>query len=404
MKQSKCNEVSQPLFSGSIAELLHPPSSQIPFLDGLRSIAVLLVISAHFTVRFVDAHGPNLYSRLPFVADGAVGVDLFFVLSGFFIGSQLWKELRERGTIDVARFVLRRGFRIWPLYFFTYFCVLAFDLIVGHGAPEHEYGWSDLVFITNFHSRGLVMGSWSLCTEEQFYIVAPLALFFFALKLRSIENFRPWLWGFLLTVPLIRALVWVHSTGSFFQHSPEVFMHSLYFSSLTHCDGLIMGLIIANLAVSREKPISKLDSPFILVAVAIALMIVLHLIQKEIFQFTISALLFGSFVWLGVQRQLSIFNSRIFYWISRLSFGMYLNHEYLCPWIVSVLLPKLPFSAWLPLFMNLIGVVLVTLLSIAVAFVTFCLVEYPFLQMRKIVLGRRASISVPIDVSPTGIS
>lgn len=387
-------------FSGSIADLLHPPASQIPFLDGLRTIAVLLVVNAHLSGQFRDVYGPNFYSTLPFTMNGAVGVDLFFVLSGFFIGNQLWKELRDCGTIDVGRFVLRRGFRIWPLYFFMFLCVFAYGLATGCGLSAKEYGWSDLVFITNFHNRGIVMGSWSLCTEEQFYIVAPLLLYFFARHLRLVRNCRPWLWGLLLSVPLIRTFVWIHHTSNFFQHSREVWMTSIYFGSFTHCDGLIMGLIIANLWVTRDKPQSKFATPWILVAVSIALMIVLHQIQKEIFQFTISAVCFGSLVWLGIQRNLSIFNSRVFYWISRLSYGMYLNHEYMCPWIMRVLISRLPFTSQHPALANMAGFAVVTLFSAAIALVTFCLVEYPFLQLRESVLGRRPSPHASPDASP----
>jgi peptidoglycan/LPS O-acetylase OafA/YrhL len=243
------------------------------------------------------------------------------------------------------------------------------------------------------------MGSWSLCTEEQFYIVAPLALFLLARHLRLIRRCRPWLWGLLLSVPLIRTFVWIHCTGHFFQHSPAVFLNSLYFSSLTHCDGLIMGLIIANLWVTRDKPPFRFATPVILVAAAIGLSIGLHQIQKEIFQFTISALVFGSFVWLGIQRNLSIFNSRIFYWISRLSYGMYLNHEYMCPWIVRAVLSRLPFTAQLPVLTNIIGFALITLFSAAIALVTFCFVEYPFLQIRKIVLEQHSSRPASTDLS-----
>jgi len=189
------------LFSGSIRELLHPPSSQIPFLDGLRAIAVLLVINQHMSAQFAKAYGANSYSGLTLVANGWIGVDLFFVLSGFFIGGQLWKELRDRGTISVSRFVMRRGFRIWPLYFFIFLCVLTFAMTFGGGAAGKEYGWSDLIFITNFHNRGLVMGSWSLCTEEQFYIVTPLALYFLSGRVGSIRSFRLWLWVLLFSVP-----------------------------------------------------------------------------------------------------------------------------------------------------------------------------------------------------------
>jgi peptidoglycan/LPS O-acetylase OafA/YrhL len=387
VKLSSRSAINTSLFSGSVSELLHPPAGQIRFLDGLRSIAVLLVISQHLSGKFAAVHGPNLYSRLPFVANGWMGVDLFFVLSGFFIGSQLWREHRDRRSIAVGRFVIRRGLRIWPLYFFTFLCVLIFATTIGHYAAAKQYGWTDLVFITNFYSRGLVMGSWSLCTEEQFYIVAPLALFFLAPHVKSIRSYRPWLWGLLFAVPLLRAVVWLHVTGHFFLHDPELFA-PLYYSSVTHCDGLIMGLIIANLWVTGDKPSCKFATPGVLVAVAIVLLILLHQVQKEVFDFTILALLFGSLVWFGLQCRTVIFNSRIFYWLSRLSFGMYLNHEYMCPWLVSRVLPRLPLSNRFPALTNIVGVALIATLSALVALGTFCFVEHPFLQLRKVVLGR----------------
>jgi peptidoglycan/LPS O-acetylase OafA/YrhL len=394
IRRPKRRLISSELFSGSIAELMHPPAGQIPFLDGLRSIAVLLVISGHLSYKFAEAYGQNRYSKLPFVANGWIGVDLFFVLSGFFIGSQLWKELKGRGSIAVGRFVMRRGFRIWPLYYFTYLCVLTFVLALGYGAAAKEYGWSDLVFVTNFHNRGIVMGSWSLCTEEQFYIVTPLALYFLARYIQSIRSYRPLLWGLLLAVLVLRAIVWTYATGHFFSHSRQFFA-TISYSSVTHCDGLIIGLIIANLWVTRDKPALKLATPGVLVAVAVVLMIGLNHIQREVFDFTVLALFFGSLVWLGLQRNINLFNSRLFYWGSRLSFGMYLNHEYMCPWIVGSLLPKLPFAARFPGFTNLMGVALITLFSAGISLVTFCLVEHPFLQMRKAVLGSHQKNSAP---------
>jgi peptidoglycan/LPS O-acetylase OafA/YrhL len=370
------------LFSGSISELLHPPASQIPFLDGLRSIAVLLVISHHLSGEFANAYGPTLYSKLPFVANGWVGVDLFFVLSGFFIGGQLWKEIQSRHCVHISRFVIRRGFRIWPLYFFTFLCVLAFYILFGHGASAQEYGWTDLVFITNYHSRGLVMGSWSLCTEEQFYIVTPIALYFFARRHHPIQNCRKWLWLLMLTVLFLRALLWVHVAGGFFQHTAAMFSQ-IYYNSITHCDGLIAGLIVANLWVTQEKTRSRFSKPGILVALSIAFLLVSHMFQKEIFDFTSLALFFASLVWFGLQHRPAIFNSRIFYWISRLSFGMYLNHEYMVSWVVNKLLPSSHVSTITSLAANLTGVILIILFSALTALITFCLVEHPFLQLRK---------------------
>ena len=150
----------------------------------------------------------------------------------------------------------------------------------------------------------------------------------------------------------------------------------------------------------RSKRVAGIANPWVLVAVATTLLIVFHVLQKEIFDFSVLALFFGSFVWLGLQRQIPLFNSRIFYWISRLSFGMYLNHEYMCPWIVHTVLAKLLLPGHLLIFTNLAGVVIVTILSAAIALVTFCLVEHPFLQMRKAVLGRHSNLPASIDLSP----
>jgi hypothetical protein len=60
----------------------------------------------------------------------------------------------------------------------------------------------------------------------------------------------------------------------------------------------------------------------------------------------------------------------------------------MCPWVVRVLLPKLPFSVQFPILSNLIGIVVIVMFSAAVALATFCWVEFPFLKLRKAVLGR----------------
>jgi hypothetical protein len=185
---------------------------------------------------------------------------------------------------------------------------------------------------------------------------------------------------------MLRAAIWIHGTGHFFKHDPRLFS-PLYYHSVTHCDGLIMGLIIANLWETRTQLRSKLANPWVVVALGTLSMVVLHALQKEIFDFTAVALFFGSFVWLGLQRRIAIFDSRLFYWISRLSFGMYLNHEWIAPWVVARIAPHAGLSRS-HLLANLIAALVLIIISAAVALVTFCLVEHPFLQLRKIVLGR----------------
>jgi peptidoglycan/LPS O-acetylase OafA/YrhL len=328
--------------------------------------------------------GANAFSRVGNI--GWMGVDLFFVLSGFFIGGQLWKEIGRDGTVDIRSFVLRRGFRIWPLYYFMFVATFTRHLILGQSMAAKQYGWSDLVFLTNYLNHGLVNGSWSLCTEEHFYLVAPVLLFLSVPFLKQVHRFRPYLWILLWVVPLIRIAVYVSHTGSFFVHSPWGFS-LLYYPSYTHCDGLIAGMIVSNCWVSRKSPLFSLSSKWVLL-IAIVVSAGLYWLQKEIFVFTLLGLVFGATVWFGIQNRVSIFDSRLFYWISRLSFGMYLNHEDMCPWVVQNILAKLCFVQRFPATTNILGFLLMSCISACVALVTFSLIEYPFLQMRKRVLSK----------------
>jgi peptidoglycan/LPS O-acetylase OafA/YrhL len=364
------------LFSGSIEQLLRPPSGQIPFLDGLRTIAILLVINHHFSAGFAEVYGDNLYSRLPFVINGWSGVDLFFVLSGFFIGGQLWKELQKDGTISIRGFILRRGLRIWPLFFFIFACVF---VIYWPDAAAKQYGWTDVAFVTNYISHGIVGGGWSLCTEEQFYIVTPLLLYFF--RRNKVDTMRPWLWAILALIPLMRAVIWVSHTGSFFHHDPALFA-TMYYKFHTHCDGLVIGLIISNLWVSRDKPRSSFKKASLILCCGFILLVLLRTLQHEIFIFTGLALFFGALVWFGLTARVNLFSSRPFYWLSRLSFGMYLNHAYLVGPVMTHFVEHLHLIQPSSIAAQICGTIVLTSISGAIALVTFCVVEHPFLRLR----------------------
>lgn len=372
------------LFSGSIHQLIYPPAGQISFLDGLRTIAILLVVNHHFSAKFTELHGENFYSKLPFVINGWSGVDLFFVLSGFFIGGQLWKELLQDHGISIRRFIIRRGLRIWPLFFFIFACVFA---IYWPDAATKQYGWSDLVFLTNYLNHGIVGGGWSLCTEEQFYIVTPLLLCLFG-RNKELKDIRPWLWSLLALIPAIRAMIWIHHTGHFFYHDPDLFA-TMYYKFHTHCDGLIIGLIISNLWISQNKPKSSMKKASLIVIGGGIVMILLRELQHEVFIFTGLAVFFGSLVWFGLTSRSALFKSRLFYWISRLSFGMYLNHAYLMGPTLMKVLPRLHFLPQASIEAQLMGTLILTVLSAIFALATFCLVEHPFLSLRMLLLDPR---------------
>lgn len=375
------------LFAGSLQDLLHRPPKQIPFLDALRTLAILLVVNLHFSAEFAQKYGENFWSRFPLTTNGWSGVDLFFVLSGFLIGGQLWKELQRSSDISIKEFILRRGFRIWPLYYFTYLVVL---LVWWRAAAAKQYGWASLVFLANYINHGNVAGGWSLSTEEQFYIITPICVYLFARR-KDPHTVRIFLWGLLALEPIVRAITWVYQTGHFFLHDEATFSRSIYYGLHTHCDGLIIGLIISNLWTYRKKESATSPSQLrrrgvALVASAFVAMVLLRLLQHEIFTFTGLALFFGSLLWFGLTSGGATLDSKIFYWLSRLSFGIYLNHSYLVAAAMSVVQHLKVFRPdSIP--NQIFGTVILVILSSAVSLVTFCLIEHPFLNLRKFLLG-----------------
>jgi peptidoglycan/LPS O-acetylase OafA/YrhL len=136
-------------------------------LDVLRALAVLLVMGRHFPYY-------ALWGRV-----GWVGVDLFFVLSGFLISGLLFQEYKRTGMIDFWRFTFRRGLKIWPpLYVFL--MATATAVLLSHQAfPRGLFAAAAGFYMNYFLSAGvhnavpttsyLVTHTWSLAVEEHFY-------------------------------------------------------------------------------------------------------------------------------------------------------------------------------------------------------------------------------------------
>ncbi|MBV9266526.1 MAG: acyltransferase [Acidobacteriaceae bacterium] len=371
------------LIRSALIELRHAPTGQAPALDFLRTLAVLLVVVGHVDAAFARVLRPTVLSQLPFVRNGWVGVDLFFVLSGYLIGRQIWNELQKTGTIHVGAFLLRRGLRIWPLYFFVFtVCIL-----LGAGTATHW--WSDVVFLTNyFRHNGVVRGSWSLCTEEHFYILAP-ALVLLGCRLRwKPSAYRYVLAAVLLAEPMLRSMEWLYMTKRFFAHDQHAW-EPIYYNFHTHCDGLALGLLLAHFAVfGLPRWAEFLNSKWAPVC-ALVIFGALWAVQREVFAFTGLTVVFGSMLWFAVTHPLDLKFTKFppFYWASRLSFGIYLNHDYL----VDPLLRRLYSDAGIT--RELLAIAIVICASAALAVVTFVLIEHPFLELRKRLLRTKRFVS-----------
>jgi peptidoglycan/LPS O-acetylase OafA/YrhL len=234
-------------------------ASHISELDGLRGMAILLVVLYHY---LSWTHGTRMPWLKRIFSTGWSGVDLFFVLSGFLIGGILL-DTRESPRY-FKTFYARRALRILPLYYVwiaVYFVIAAFV-----GNPE---GWRSVpayvLFVQNL-SKGhhLLLGSiwlghlWSLCVEEQFYLVIPLAILFLARR-----KLLAFLCLAIVVAPVLRVLL--------HRYLPS---HPAAQYTLTICrvDALAMGVLVA-IAWRNEEWKTKLRErqSFIIAAVFLLL-------------------------------------------------------------------------------------------------------------------------------------
>jgi peptidoglycan/LPS O-acetylase OafA/YrhL len=191
-------------------------------LDVLRAIAVLLVLGRHHP------------SYPPFLS-GWIGVDLFFVLSGFLISGLLFVEYKARGTLDLRRFVVRRGFKIYP----AFYLMIAVTLLGRpyFGVPSFREPWTPEVFFYQNYVQGLWAHTWSLGVEEHFYLLLPLLLLF--LCRRSLGKPNPFRAVMVLLIPIafvslvLRILVTYRLPYNYFTHlfNTHIRLDSLYFGT-----------------------------------------------------------------------------------------------------------------------------------------------------------------------------
>ncbi|HMW49443.1 MAG TPA: acyltransferase, partial [Cellvibrionaceae bacterium] len=147
--------------------------TRLPALDCLRAFAIIIVLLYHYKVVVSSEDTFGYITQI-----GWMGVDLFFVLSGYLIGDQILGPLARQEPFSIGRFYLRRLLRTLPNYYAV--CLLYIfgpDILIGNHTSDW---WRFLTFTQNFDFRpGVTFShSWSLCIEEQFYLIWPVLLWF----------------------------------------------------------------------------------------------------------------------------------------------------------------------------------------------------------------------------------
>lgn len=208
-------------------------------LDILRAVAVLLVIGRHMDPPSSDSLA--IRSVLSgWLQGGWIGVDLFFVLSGFLISGLLFREYSERGNLRIGRFLVRRGLKIYP----PFYALLLYTLVVRHlrglGFPPMRPFLGELLYLQNYLG-GLWNHTWSLAVEEHFYLLLPLlllALLRFARKGGPAFGRLPGIAVLILaTCLLLRLLTAAWNPG--YTHMGKLFPTHL------RIDGLMFGVLLS---------------------------------------------------------------------------------------------------------------------------------------------------------------
>jgi peptidoglycan/LPS O-acetylase OafA/YrhL len=345
-----------------------------PAFDGLRAIAILSVMAYHLEYNNV-------------LRGGYVGVDVFFVLSGFLITWLLTTEIDRFGAISLPKFYARRGLRLFPALALVIVASVVLVLLDGAFAGTRRQTLEAVPFVvlyignwraafTSLFGLGILGVTWSLAIEEQFYLFWPLALSA-ALRKTTHRRIAMALLFIALLEMIARAIIdrtsghWVWA----------------YMSTFTHSDGLLVGSALALLWTVRTelKPWPFVErSAFsigVLGAVVLAAVIVLTNPEPREMPLWIALAVFGSVALLlsVIVRPESILSKllqwRPLQWIGKRSYGCYLYHA-----LIFVIVPTLSF---LPAdHLRIYRFVVDFGATFVVAALSYRLVEQPFLSRK----------------------
>nr|MBP6315968.1 acyltransferase [Chitinophagaceae bacterium] len=221
-------------------------------LDILRSIAILLVLIRHSELENTYVH-----------KFGWLGVDLFFVISGFLVSGLLFSEYKKTQQVNIRRFLIRRGLKIYPSFYFFLIVNILINYFFQDIIPTIPRLLSELFYVQNYLPY-IFTHTWSLAVEEHFYII--LAITLFILWKYSLFSPKPryiiYLGILLLTVYVLRMVLYT-------AHAPNFSLQHTHLRA----DGIIIGVLLAYLFYFTDYCIQLLKYKWILLPIALVLLI-----------------------------------------------------------------------------------------------------------------------------------
>ena len=332
-------------------------------LDAIRGVAILVVILHNQSTQYPSLHLERVF------ANGWMGVDLFFVLSGFLITGILFDTKHSEGYFK--NFYARRCLRIWPLYYSVIFFMFIVVPVVRPSEAHTVFDksspwWAYPLFLQNFlvsdplSAKGPLSVTWSLAIEEQFYLVWP-----WAVRYVSPAHLARIAVSVICVSPVVRFYLSLHDVD-------------LYTNVFCRLDGLMAGAFLAVIVrADKFSPAKFVKAAWICLAIALPLAFITEALNVRSIAFSFTAAASASFIYLALfseQKSLQrTLTNRYLVYTGTISYGLYLLH-------------KIPFGVARTVHWDRYPLLMVALLLIgcyATAALSWNVLEKPFLKLKR---------------------
>ncbi len=354
-------------------------------LDTLRAAAITLVFMYHYMV-FVSREPTFGWASTV----GWVGVDLFFVLSGYLIASQIFAGIARGERLSPKAFYTRRALRTLPVFWVVLALYFLFPAVMGGRTPPPL--WSFLTFTQNVNLQpGTAFShAWSLCIEEQFYLVLPMVIVI-GTRFAS-GRVQGWiLIAALLTLGIAARILWWQATGTESTGRLPDYYPNVYYATLCRFDEFLPGVAVAMLKNFHKPAWERITrhGHAMLAAGAVCTAIMLYLAFNfyyidnygygffmTAFGYSLIAMAFAVLVIAALSPASWLYRIRIpgAYHIALWSYSIYLSHKAIAH-ILQQQLKAFELSNWAM-------VAAVTALSVLGGWLLYRLIEAPFMAIR----------------------
>ena len=358
-------------------------------IDILRFAAVFLVLFAHAFEGWCGWFGKPGFMTIngnhkdfnylgsflnTAITNGGIGVDIFFLISGFLITYLLLTEKERTGNIAIFKFYLRRILRIWPAYFILIALTPIFIHLANEKTPDYL---PNILFYNNFHAISIQLWQypfahlWSICVEEHFYLIWP-----FIITLIARKNIR---FVFLLCI----AASFLFRSYLFINHSDY---WNIYLHTLSRIDVLVIGGLYAVYFKENhfKSKVNKSNRLILYLLLLIVYVIDPVYTYGSFFEIVVKKYFYVCILGMGMVHFIfnddKLFNlpfQRALNYLGKVSYGIYLFSNVLIPIIVIRFMYKWSSSNMcLYFFLNVF-------LSISISVIVYELIEKQVLKLKK---------------------